>query len=79
MLLLYRKAGVAGMLLDPEQPTTKIGDEMRNNATGSILIIEAETLAEARRIVEKDVYWKNGVVSCSVLDDTTLGSHDLMT
>lgn len=65
------------MLLDPEQPTTKIGDEMRNNATGSILIIEAETLAEARQIVEKDVYWKNGVVSYAVY--SVLLHWDLMT
>ncbi|KAJ3569620.1 hypothetical protein NP233_g4929 [Leucocoprinus birnbaumii] len=52
---------VAGMLVNPEQPKIKIGDEMRNNATGSILIIEADTLEEAKELIERDVYWKKGV------------------
>ncbi|KAF5351726.1 hypothetical protein D9756_007462 [Leucocoprinus leucothites] len=52
---------VAGMLADPEQPKTKIGNEMRNNATGSVLIIEADTLEEARQLIENDIYWKKGV------------------
>lgn len=51
------------MLIDPAQPTVTIGSETRHNTTGSILIVEAETLEEARQLIENDVYWKNGVVS----------------
>lgn len=60
---LLSPVGVAGMLADPVQPTITIGNETRNNATGSILIIEADTLEEAKELIVNDVYWKNGVVS----------------
>jgi hypothetical protein len=42
---------------------TTIGGQTRPNAQGSLLIIEAETLEEARTMIMNDVYWKNGVVS----------------
>jgi hypothetical protein len=42
---------------------TTIGGQPRPNAQGSILIIEADTLEEARTLITNDVYWKNGVVS----------------
>jgi hypothetical protein len=72
-LLLFRKlivlfcgydlTGVAGMLVNPDEPTVRIGNETRNNTTASILIVEADTIEEVRDFVENDVYWKKGVVS----------------
>ncbi|KXN90141.1 hypothetical protein AN958_04631 [Leucoagaricus sp. SymC.cos] len=55
------EAEVAGMMVDPKQPKVQIGNEMRNNATASLLIIEAETIEEARELIESDLYWKKGV------------------
>lgn len=68
LMSLSLLSGVAGMLVDPEQPKVKIGDEMRNNAVGSMLIIEANTLEEARQLIANDVYWQKGVVSALRLE-----------
>ncbi|KAF9453921.1 hypothetical protein P691DRAFT_718277 [Macrolepiota fuliginosa MF-IS2] len=52
---------VAGIIADPAQPTVTINNETRINATGSILIVEAETLEDVRKLIEKDIYWRKGV------------------
>ena len=50
------------MLLSPEA----IESEGRaREAVGSLLIVQARTIDEARKIIESDVYYTSGVVSAS--------------
>lgn len=55
-------SGIAGGLLSPDgvgavDPAQKL--------IGSMIIIYAESLDEARKIAESDVYWTGNVVRCS--------------
>ncbi|EKM80792.1 hypothetical protein AGABI1DRAFT_83752 [Agaricus bisporus var. burnettii JB137-S8] len=52
---------VAGIVADPDKPTTTIDGQTRPNAQGSLLIVEADTLEEVKKLIMNDVYWKNGV------------------
>ena len=47
------------MITDPETP---IVEGERKKAIGSVLIVEAENIEEARKLVEKDIYIQSGVV-----------------
>ncbi|KAG2118479.1 hypothetical protein DEU56DRAFT_895339, partial [Suillus clintonianus] len=51
---------VVGGLLTPESQHAEPQDR---KFVGSALIYEAESLKDVRRIVEADLYWKEGVVS----------------
>lgn len=52
---------VGGMLVTPEEMESETGPK---KAEGSLLIIKAGTIAEARKLIESDVYFTSGVVSC---------------
>lgn len=52
---------VAGMMITPE--SLELQGEQRQ-PVGSVLIVEAETLEEARTMMESDIYYTSGVVSC---------------
>jgi uncharacterized protein YciI len=49
---------------------TEIGapmsDPASGNLNGSLLIVEAESAAAARTVIEKDIYWSSNVVSSFV-------------
>jgi hypothetical protein len=51
---------VAGMIIDPAHPIVDVG---QNKAIGSLLIVQAENIEEARKIIEDDIYTQSGVVS----------------
>ncbi len=47
------------MITDPANPVV----DGRNKAIGSALIVQAENIEEARKIIENDIYVESGVVS----------------
>lgn len=60
ILSIFLLSGVAGGLLSPDgvgaaDPAQKL--------IGSMIIIYAESLDEAKKIAERDVYWTGNVVS----------------
>lgn len=61
-VLMFDYAEVGGMLVDPDatesEGTTK-------QAVGSLLIFQAETLSDVKKMVESDIYYTSGVVSNS--------------
>ena len=48
------------MITDPAHPIVDVG---QNKAIGSLLIVQAENIQEARKIIEDDIYAQTGVVS----------------
>lgn len=48
------------MITDPAHPVV---DGAQNKAIGSLLIVQAENVEEARKIIEDDIYAQCGVVS----------------
>lgn len=53
-------AGLGGMLLPPEAKA----EEGVTKVVGSFLIVQAPTIEEARKVIESDLYYTSGVVSC---------------
>ena len=55
---------------------TEIGapmsDPASGNLNGSLLIVEAESAAAARTVIEKDIYWSSNVVSLSFYSPASL-------
>ena len=50
------------MITDPAHPVVDPGVG-RNKAIGSVLIVQAESIEKARKIIEEDAYAQTGVVS----------------
>jgi uncharacterized protein YciI len=48
------------MVADPAHP---IIEGARNKALGSLLIVQAESIEEVRKVIEGDVFSQSGVVS----------------
>ncbi|KAF8893940.1 hypothetical protein BD779DRAFT_1669455 [Infundibulicybe gibba] len=49
---------VGGMLVTPESVES---DTAKKQATGSILIVQAESLNQVREMIESDIYYTSGV------------------
>jgi hypothetical protein len=53
---------VGGMILTPESIES---EDTEKTVVGSLMIVQAETFNDAKKLVESDVYYTSGVVSCS--------------
>lgn len=56
--------GLGGMLLSPKSMEI---EGHGGKAVGSFLIVQAKTIEEARKVIESDLYYTSGVVSCSYI------------
>jgi uncharacterized protein YciI len=55
------------MLLSPD---TMVMEGRRSNAIGSLFIVQAKTIEEARKVIESDLYYTSGVVSYMIAINT---------
>jgi uncharacterized protein YciI len=66
--------GLGGMLLSPEAMET---EGRGGKAVGSLLIVQAKTMEEARKMIESDLYYTSGVVSRSYTRSRHILAHRL--
>jgi uncharacterized protein len=63
VVTLFSRAEFGGALLVPE-----LKDESgREKMTGSLMLYEAESIEEVRKVVESDIYYTSGVVRLLVI------------
>ena len=63
-LTLLFSTEVAGGLITPESQDAAPADK---RFVGSVLLYEADSIEEVRKLVEQDIYWTENVVSWSTI------------
>lgn len=60
-----------GPLLSPESIETA---DAPRKMVGSMVVIQAESLADVRKLIESDIYWASNVVSISQFGSSGVGN-----
>lgn len=63
LLTRPRLLEVAGGLITPESQDASLADK---KFFGSVLLYEADSIEDVRKLVEQDIYWTGNVVSWSI-------------